>query len=748
MGSSDAFRPGPGPPGGTDAGAPDRSELLDVLGMAAVVLDAAGRIVLWSPQAEELLGYTPDEALGRFAARLLVTEEHFPDVLELFSQVMSGDTWAGIFPLQHRDGSTRLVEFRNMRLVDDRGDVYALGLATDRSTVQRMERDLALSARLVAQSPAGMAVVDTDLRCVAVNPALERLNGVPVAEQIGRPVLEMLPFLDSDVLESAMRRVLASGDPLLAQETLGPATDAVPPAAVPPPTDTVPPAGDTVAPAGAGPRTGPDEGAGPESAGPDERRAAAPGPPGQQEVRAWSVSYFRLEDASGHVLGLCITLLDVTARYRAATEATRARHRLALVADASARIGTTLDLQQTASELADVAVPELADVAAVDVLDAVLSGRANLVPGGGPAIFRALALAAAYPTEAVRAADPPGELAKYDADRLVTQCVLTGRPIHVPRVREADLPRIARDPEAVRLLAAAGVHSYLAVPLIARGEVLGALDLKRARNELPFDADDVVLASELAARAAVCIDNARWYQSVRDTAVTLQRSLLPQAPARRAGLEVASRYQPAGAAAEVGGDWFDVLPLAGDRTALVVGDVMGSGITAAATMGRLRTATQTLAELDFDPARLLRHLDKIITRLEPSFATCVYAVYDPHRGLCRVASAGHLPPALVRPGRPSRLLDLTIGAPLGTGGAPFRTTTLRLAPDDQLVLYTDGLVETRHQDIDTRLDTLLELLDDPYRPLEATCDVLLRRLRGPIGHDDVALLIARIVEHH
>lgn len=294
-------------------------------------------------------------------------------------------------------------------------------------------------------------------------------------------------------------------------------------------------------------------------------------------------------------------------------------------------------------------------------------------------------------------------------------------------------------------LGRAGVHSYLAVPLIARGEVLGALDLKRTGNPLPFSDDDVLLARELAARAAVQIDNARWYQNARDTALTLQRSLLPSHPAVTGGLEVASRYQPAGATAEVGGDWFDVIPLDGGKTALVVGDVMGSGIDAATTMGRLRTATTTLASLDLEPTRLLEHLDKITQGLDHSIATCVYAVYDPKLRQVRIANAGHLPPARVRPGHAPEFLELPTGVPLGVGGVAFSTTAVDLGPGDQLVFYTDGLVETRQHPLDERLDALLELLDDPYRPLEECCDLLLRTLHRPDNSDDVALLIARVL---
>ncbi|MFF4908221.1 SpoIIE family protein phosphatase [Streptomyces sp. NPDC001260] len=667
------------------------SGLLDVLGMASVVLDAEGRIVLWSPQAEELFGYPAREALGQYAARIMVHEQHLDLVIKLFADVMvTGQSWAGAFPIRRKDGSTRLVEFRNMRLLDDRGDVYALGLCADRSTVRRLERDVALSTRMIAQSPIGLAVLDIDLRYVSVNPALERLNGVPAEKHIGRSMREVLPHLDVDAIEAAALDVLRGGRPLVDQLTVG--------------------------------RT--------------------PADPAREH--AWTISLYRLEDAVGTVLGVAAMVVDVTEQHRAGVEAEAARRRLAVIADATTRIGTTLELERTARELAEVAVPELADVAAVDLLDAVVAGRRSIFGPTEPAVIRALAVRADDEPEALRAADPPGQVARYGPERLVTECVRTGRPVMLARVEEADLPRIARSAEAAELLARAGVHSYLAVPLIARGEVLGALDLKRTRNAQPFTEDDLLLARELASRAAVQIDNARWYQNARDTALTLQRSLLPSHPPVTGGLEVASRYQPAGATSEVGGDWFDVIPLDGGKTALVVGDVMGSGITAAATMGRLRTATNTLASLDLDPARLLEHLDRITEDLDHSIATCVYAVHDPALRQCRIANAGHLPPVRLREGRPPELLELPTGAPLGVGGVAFSTTTVDLGPGDRLVFYTDGLVETRQHPLDERLDALLSLLDGPDRPLEEVCDLLLRTLHQPDNSDDVALLIARV----
>ncbi|MBK3566356.1 SpoIIE family protein phosphatase [Streptomyces sp. MBT62] len=659
--------------------------LLDLLQVAAVVLDAGGYIALWSPEAEQLLGYSAEEALTQRADRLLVAPDDRVRARELFAQVGSGARWAGVFPLLHRDGTERPVEFRTMRLRDSHGQAHLLGLAADATTVRGVERDLALSHSLVRQTPVGIAVFDTDLRWVTVNPALERINGVPEAEVVGRRVGEVLPGLDVAAIESRMRHVLITGKPLLDQQTVGRTL------------------ADTV-------------------------------------ERAYSESYHRIEDAQGRVLGLAMAVLDVTEREQAAAEVAQARQHLSVVAEAGVRIGTTLDLQQTARELADVAVPHVADLAAVDVLESVVAhGGITPVAGDAQVEFRALAVAAGYLTDAIHAADPVGELATYGPHRIITQCVREAGPILVERVDRPMMRRIARDGRAAQTLHAAGVHSYLAVPLIARGEVLGTLSLYRTVNERPFDEQDRVLASELAARAAICIDNARLYGRERTTALTLQRSLLPPAPARQEGLDIAARYLPA--LSEVGGDWYDVLPLGPGRTGLVVGDVMGKGVQAAAIMGQLSSATRALARLDLPPAELLHHLDDLTGSLD-TIATCAYGVVDLGRGTCALSSAGHLPPVLIRPDGSAELLDIPGGVPLGVGGVDFGTAEVPFTTGALLALYSDGLVENRGESIDVGLHTLTRLLQSSRRPLEQTSDMLLNALR-PEPDDDVALLLVR-----
>lgn len=688
------YNAGTGPVGPDQDGAvSEPSGLLDLLGVAAAVLDDEGRITLWSPEAERLFGYSSAEALGRYAADLLIDPLHRSQVLDLFARVLSGESWAGGFPIRCKDGTVRQTEFRNVPLQDDQHHAYALGIATDQKQLRELETGLALTSRLFHHAPFGVAVLDPDLRYMLVNPVLEKIHGKPAGETVGRHPSEVIPVPDTSRIEAAMHRVLATGEPLLNQSTL----------------------------------------------------STTPSDPDPRAEHAWSASYYRLQDQRGHILGVAVTMVDDTERHRAAAEAGRVRGRLATLAEAGMRIGSSLDLDRTAHELADIAVDDLADVAAVDVLDVIFTAADPAVPDPGQGTaFRPLAVAARPPTDAVRAADPVGESVIYAADRLVTQCVRTGRPVLVPHLTAESFLRLGSRPDS-GILDRAGAHSYLAVPLRAHGCVLGALSLLRVHDPRPFDEDDRDFAVELADRAAICVDNARWYRHERDTALALQRSLLPHRAPDRPGLGIATRYRPADDTSEIGGDWYDVLPLAGDGTALVIGDVMGSGATAAATMGQLRTATRALARLDLPPGAVLSGLDSLAEDLDSSFATCTYLTCRPAAGTCEIATAGHLPPVVIRPDGTTGLIDPAPGPPLGIGGTTFTTHRFTLAPGSRVLLYTDGLVETRTDPIDDRLQLLLDLLTrHSDRELEDTCDLLLEELRHPGSRDDVALLLASL----
>ncbi|GGW49726.1 SpoIIE family protein phosphatase/ATP-binding protein [Streptomyces griseoloalbus] len=443
-----------------------------------------------------------------------------------------------------------------------------------------------------------------------------------------------------------------------------------------------------------------------------------------------------------------VTLRDTTELQALAGRADVARQRLRLLYDAGLRIGSRLDVVYTSQELADFAVPRFADYVAVDLAEPVLSGEE---PTRGDPVLRRVAFSGIRDDTPFL---PLGELIRFSPATPQGAGFRSGES-----VLESDMADFAGwhepDPERARKVVASGTHSMITVPLRARGVVLGVASFYRSRKPEPFEADDVALGEELVARAAVSIDNARRYTREHAMAATLQRSLLPRALPQQNALDVAHRYLPAQAGrGGVGGDWFDVIPLPGARVALVVGDVVGHGLHAAATMGRLRTAVHNFSTLDLPPDELLWHLDDLVTRIDQdesgevetapvTGATCLYVVYDPSTRWCTLARAGHLLPAVVHPDGRAEFIDVPAGPPLGLGGLPFETAELRLPPGSSLVLYTDGLVEDRHRDIDEGLELLRRALTDSAGAPEEACDTVLRALLPERPRDDVALLIAR-----
>ncbi|MFE7129672.1 SpoIIE family protein phosphatase [Streptomyces sp. NPDC057638] len=461
--------------------------------------------------------------------------------------------------------------------------------------------------------------------------------------------------------------------------------------------------------------------------------------------RPLAVNQRATEDADGP-RGTVTTLRDSTELLALTGAAEAARWRLKVLYDASVRIGTTLEVPYTAQELADTVVPRFADYATVDLATSVLRGEE---PSGGDGELRRVALAAVRDDHPLFRA---GSTLRFELSTPQARGLTEGRAIMVPDLR-ADTDWQSPDLGRGQRLLDHGIHSLIAAPLTARGAVLGVASLWRSRRPEPFEEDDLALAEEVAARAAVCIDNARRYTREHTMAVTLQRSLMPRGLPAQSALEVAQRYVPARAG--VGGDWFDVIPLPGARVALVVGDVVGQGLHAAATMGRLRTAVQNFSALDLPPDEILTHLDELVDRMDQertadndspdvTGASCLYAIYDPVTGDCSVARAGHPPPAVAEPDGTVRLLDVPASPPLGAcGGLPIETVELRLAEGSRLVLYTDGLVN-HNRDIDTGLGLLRQALTGTAgMSAEETCQRVLRAVLPEDPADDVALLVAR-----
>ncbi|MEV7379640.1 SpoIIE family protein phosphatase [Streptomyces lydicus] len=463
----------------------------------------------------------------------------------------------------------------------------------------------------------------------------------------------------------------------------------------------------------------------------------------------------RSTDEAGGPPGSVTTLRDTTELRALTGRADVARGRLKLLYDAGTEIGTTLDVVRTCEELAEFASSRFADIVTVDLVEDVLTGEEPSRVTGTDITMRRTAVSGAPPDTGLY---PVGELIRFDLSTSLGAGLTSGEP-----VLEPDLAAFRgwhlQHPQRARKIVSRGIHSMIAVPLRARGAILGVVLFWRSQNPQPFEEEDLSLAEELVARAAVSLDNARRYTREHNMAVTLQRSLLPRGLPEQNAVEAAYRYLPAqagrGGLGGVGGDWFDIIPLPGARVALVVGDVVGHGLHAAATMGRLRTAVHNFANLDLPPDEILWHLDELVTRIDQdegaegaespvTGATCLYAIYDPATGTCTMARAGHVQPLIVRPDGTAELADVPGGPPLGLGGLPFETWQQPLPEDSRLVLFTDGLVEDRDRDIDEGLALLTRTLSGhAEQSPEEICEATLGALLPERPSDDIALLVAR-----
>jgi PAS domain S-box-containing protein len=629
--------------------------------------------------------------------------------------VADGRRWAGEVALRHRDGERVVVRLKGTPLADGDGARPWLVTAADPEYTAGPAEPAAeaLWDLTLAQLPVPVAVYDREARLVAANEVMGRVMGRTLAEMRGLTLWEIEPNPPFDEYDRLQRQVLRTGEPVF-HENYGQA-------------------------------------------------------PGEVRGHSWSMFLSPLKDGNGTVQGMSAAVFDTTEQYWA-------RRRLAVLNDASLRIGSTLDVTRTAEELADVAVTGFADFVTVDLLESVALGdEPGPVPPNRPVTVRRTAQRSVLdgcPESVV----PSGGTTHYPVDTPPMRALTAGRGT-LPQPGDPGLRAWTESsPARAESVSRYRIHSVMMVPLRARGVTLGLVHFLRHRTPEPFSEDDLLLAEEIAARAAVSVDNARRYTHERRTALTLQRSLLPDRPPDLPAMEVAYRYLPAGAGADVGGDWFDVIPLSGARVALVVGDVVGHGIHASATMGRLRTAVRTLADVDLAPDELLTQLDDLVVRLDreegpeareraagspgvsadethgrvPEVvtpgevgATCLYAVYDPVSRRCTMARAGHPPPAVVTPDGDVRFLALPSGPPLGLGGLPFESIEVELEEGSLLALYTDGLVEAADRDIEVGLELLRGALADKAGPLEETCDDVLRTVLPVRPADDIVLMLAR-----
>ncbi|MET9950985.1 SpoIIE family protein phosphatase [Streptomyces sp. NPDC006339] len=722
--------------------------IYDYIRVASFSIGPDGLVDQWSRRAVELFGVTAEEARGKDPVEAFMPADLRERGHHRVREILDGKEWTGLVPFRvpGEDGAHGIAELYVMPSETQTGERAALCIVVDVRALRRIETDLAASQAIFGQSPFGFLLFGTDLTVKRANRRFATVFGGSADDHRGRTVHDYLARPEADRMTAALKKVLETGESVADLQIVGAA-------------------------------------------------------PGSHDRRHWSVNLYRVHSGSGRPIGVAGLGIDVTRRHNAAREAASARRNLALLNQAGSRIGNSLDLEATARELLDVAVPGFCDLAAVDLYQGLLTGDEappgrwgsshDVGYGAGSAELRRVAVASAVADTPVRVGKPRGsaEDAKPGNDgpgATGPDAGAAGHPRHTGPATElccdtghVQVGSVHRYPfnspcagalRTGRLGTVPGpdgglVQSTLVVPMVAHDTVVGLVQFSRTKGSEPFGERDRALAVELAARAAVCIDNARLYRREHERALILQRSLLPPGDPEAAGLDIACRYLPGTVGSEVGGDWFDVIELPGHRTALVIGDVMGRGLRAAVAMGELRTAVRTLAQLDLEPAEVLSHLDEIARGLgapagaqqsarahkargpelsEVYLATCVYAVYDPVTRRCTFANAGHLPPVLLEPGEEALLLDVPPGMPLGVGGEPFEEVEVELPEGALLALYTDGLVESRDHPLDEGLSAFRSALANPGRPLEDVCDHVLTTLDTHHGEDDIALLMARI----
>ncbi|MGW2564334.1 SpoIIE family protein phosphatase [Streptomyces sp. NPDC001514] len=686
---------------------------------ATVVVDAGGKVVAWSPEAEELLGHQARDILHRPFEVLLADSPHgISDALQ-----RANGTAFGPYPVALCHGDASVLPGKvsaTVLLTAAEGSQWLVRLTSDHGR-QNPDYHAALFDALLHRAPVALAVYDADLRCVLQNSELQRISGLADEQRLGRTTSETLPGIEGKAVERRQREVLESGLP----------------------------------------RT-------------DEVRGVTPADPSREHV--WADSMFPLRDRHGEAFAVAQAVLDITERVHA-------RERLGLVAEVGSRLGSTLDLRLTTSELAGATVPLFADTTCVHLLEEVFDGGAPAPGPVGPhAGLRCAAVRAEQPASSVGpdAAAPDTAVSAACAcgsgpaqlRELTTGAVTTRNG----ELGAADEPGTANVAAGQASPHGPDGYSHLYVPIVTRGITLGVVTFTRGEARERFEEDDLLLAEEIVARAAVSIDNARRYSRERATALALQRSLLGHIEAGPSAVDVAAHYRPAVGELGLGGDWYDVIPLSGARVALVTGDVVGHDLPAAATMGRLRTAVRTLAELDLEPSDLLAHLDDVVRRMDDEQSmspdgeragsqkeqegasagaahaegavgsTCLYAVYDPVSRRCTFSSAGHMPPIVLPPSGTAEVADLPVGPPLGLGGPPFESTEATLAEGTLLALYTNGMVQQGPgSELSSGLRQLGHLIARPQQEwtLGQLCQETVDALVPRSPADDAVLLLAR-----
>ncbi|MFI8186524.1 SpoIIE family protein phosphatase [Actinacidiphila glaucinigra] len=670
---------------------------LDIADTALALLDEQGAVAGWTQAAERLVGYKAADVVGRSAAVVLPLYGEGQNTSDFVQHCRARNGWPGTTEICHRDGRVIAACLRLTMLRSGDGAVQWLVSLADTGYSSGDAMSGSVRGPLLARAPIGVAIRDPQLRCVFVNDVMEEHDGISRDRRLGHRLTEVLPGPKAEAIQAMTWQVLRSGTTKV-----------------------------------------------------HEYRTWLPVSKGREHP--FAASFHCLLGADGESLGVCVISADVV-------ESRLVRERLAVAGEASARLGGTLDVMETSQELAELAVPLLADFVAVDLEQSVPSSEGSPIRVGSvDERHHALRRAGLASIHGGVPESPwvRGKPVTVPPASPFTAVLSTGRSHLEPVLDSAPGIWIDHVPTLGERIRTNGMHSLMVVPIRTRRALLGVVLFIRTEDPTPFQEVDLLLAEELVGRAAQALDNARRFAREQNAALTLQRNLLPRRLGGGTAVEAASRYLPADMDHGVGGDWFDVIPLSGARVALVVGDVVGHGLHAAATMGTLRTAVRTLADMELPPAELLARLDDTLQRLDEEdadpevgtatvmVATCLYAVYDPATRVCTIARAGHPPPAIIDPQGRVTFPDLPTGAPLGVGlGDPFQAVELELPEGSLIALYTDGLVESREHDIEDGMNSLGAALAEPDRALEELCDRATEPFMGQASCDDVTLLLVR-----
>lgn len=661
----------PGAPGGRRSTAPEHA-------LAIALVDPAGRISLWSSEAQTLTGHPASEVIGRDLSVLADSPAaHGRTLVDRLIRDGGGvrTDWLRCF-----DGSSRSVRWRAVPLPLDAGT--GLLAVAGHSSQQVDWCDPAATDLLLRSSPIGLAVLDRDLRYRFINEALARLNGLPVAAHLGRSILDVLDLPDPRAYEDMLRRV----------------TDA----------------GETI----------------------DNLHVAAIRPDGTPYAGVGTL--FPLRDGDGRIVGQAGVVHDLGGTRAELLDTARNQRRLELLSRIGAGLSQGLDVASVASRLSAVCTPAFASTVTVDLLEEAVRRDPDSrmrtgveVRGSGEADADARTRPRVHPLNAAGAsgsAEPERDLPlTHEASIPVSECIRSADVVSFSVGEEDQQP----------------CHG-IALPLLAAGHVLGAVTFSRPGG---FDADDVLTMRDIAARAAMAIDNALLYRRERLATLVLQRRLLPARLPDIPWARSAHRYLPAQDGTLAGGDWYDVVQLPGGRIGLTVGDVMGHGLGAAAAMGRYRSSARALLAVGLEPGQLLTRLDGLKDEADNDLpATCVCAVYDGATGDLRLALAGHPPPLLVRPDGSADILAVDPGPPLGMGlDQVYESARYAVPSGSLLVLYTDGMIEdpSTFLDLDQGIAMLRRAVHNTETPLDEICDALIA-VRPADSADDATVLVTRL----